>query len=351
MNTITNAHQGSGIPVDALCAALELPRSTYYRHQHHIDNPRKDSSRKSPKNALTDSEKLMILDLLHGERFMDKTPYEAFNALIDEGEYYCSTRTMYRVLERQGETIDRRGQRNHRDAIKPELIATKPNEVWSWDITKLKSDKKWTYFYLYVILDIYSRYVVGWMIADSESKELARLLIQRTALKQEIQPEQLTLHSDNGPSMTSHTVAQLLEHLGVTKTHNRPYTSNDNPFSESQLKTLKYCPEFPGRFDNMDTAEKFSQEFFGWYNNKHYHSGIEWLTPESVHYGRANEVLNKRYETLLKAYSKNPVRFNNKPPKLRQLSPAVYINPPKVGQIHSENCKNNSGQKEDILAG
>lgn len=327
-----------------------MPRATYYRQQHHDKNAIV-LPHKPPKNALSAKEKQQVLGLLHSERFVDKTPYEAFNTLIDDGEYYCSTRTMYRVLEEQGEASDRRSQRNHRDAVKPELIAVKPNEVWSWDITKIRSDAKWTYFYLYVILDIYSRYVVGWLIADCESKDLARKLIQKTALKQGIPRDQLTLHSDNGPSMKSHTVSQLLDNLGIIKTHNRPYTSDDNPFSESQFKTLKYCPNFPGQFTNIADAEKFCQKFFLWYNKNHYHSGIEWLTPESVHYGNANDILEKRYQTLLKAYENNPIRFNNKPPKLKQLAAAVYINPPQKIQINSEEFKNNNGQQLNILAG
>jgi transposase InsO family protein len=329
-----------------LCHALEIPRATYYRNQCSGNTPA-ISPPKPPKNALSHEEKQHVLDLLHGEPFVDKTPYEIFNKLIDDGEYYCSTRTMYRILEKQGENRDRRGQRHHRDAVKPELMATRPNEVWSWDITKLRSYRKWTYFYLYVILDIYSRYVVGWLIADCESKELARELIQKTALKQGIQPHQLTLHSDNGPCMTSHTVSQLLEYLSIIKTHSRPYTSDDNPFSESQFKTMKYCPEFPGQFEDIVGAEKFSQTFFPWYNKEHYHSGISWLTPESVHLGYADAILDKRYEALLKAYLKNPTRFNNKLPKRKQLAPAVYINPPQIVKI---NLENNCGQREIDLA-
>jgi len=282
---------------------------------------------------LSDDEKQTVLDLLHSERFVDKTPYEMYYTLLDEGEYYCSPRTMYRLLEFRDENKDRRNQRTHRDAIKPELIAVKPNEVWSWDITKLLSMQRLVYYYLYVILDIFSRYVVGWMIADAESKELARKLIHETALKQGIQRNQLTLHADNGGSMTSHTVAQLLAHLGILKTHSRPYTSNDNPFSESQFKTLKYCPEFPGRFDSLQDAEIFCKQFFNWYNKKHYHSGIAWLTPESVHYGQTEKILEQRYKTLLDAYNKDPMRFNCKPPKRCQLNEAVYINPPQMISI------------------
>lgn len=350
MDTITSTHQGNGIPVDTLCAALSIPRATYYRHLS-SDRQTKSKRLKSPKNALSEKEKQRVLELLHDERFVDKTPYEAFNALMDDGEYLCSARTMYRVLAGQGKTIDRRMQRNHRDAIKPELIAIKPNEVWSWDITKLKSHKKWTYFYLYVILDIYSRYVVGWLIADCESKELARKLIQKTALKQGIQPNQLTLHSDNGPSMTSHTVSQLLDTLGVEKTHNRPYTSDDNPFSESQFKTLKYCPDFPGQFTDIGEAEKFVQRFMFWYNKEHYHSGITWLTPESVHYGRAVDVLEKRHKTLLIAYEKHPERFKNKRPLLKTLAPAVYINPPQTVKISQKNLIENDRRGMDSMTG
>lgn len=350
MNTITLVNKESGIAVDALCKALGMPRATYYRKQH-CDKQVIFQSHRQPRNALSNVERQRVLNLLHSERFVDKTPYEAFNALIDDGEYYCSTRTMYRVLEALGETVDRRAQRNHRDAVKPELIATRPNEVWSWDITKLKSDKKWVYFYLYVILDIFSRYVVGWLIADRESKDLARQLIQKSALKQGIQRGQLTIHADNGPVMISHTLSQLLDNLGITKTHNRPYTSDDNPFSESQFKTLKYFPEFPERFSDINTSEKFCQKFFSWYNEEHYHSGIAWLTPETVHYGHASEALERRYQALLKAYLKNPVRFNNKPPKLKQLPPAVYINPPQTIKINFENSENNHRQEVNILAG
>lgn len=342
MNTISQVAQKKGVSIDFICSALNIPRATYYRHlgreQHKKDEP---SSPKTPVNALNCMEKQAILDLLHSERFIDKTPYDVFYELVDEGNYYCSPRTMYRILSEHGETQERRLQRNHRDAVKPELMATRPNELWSWDITKLLGPAKWVYYHLYVILDVFSRYVVGWLIADSESKELARKLIQQSALKQGIQPAQLTLHADNGPSMTSHTVAQLLEHLGVAKTHNRPYTSNDNPFSESHFKTLKYRPEFPVRFQSLQHGEAFCQQFFSWYNNEHYHSGIAWLTPESVHYHQAKAILEQRHRVLIQAFLDNPARFNNKQPQLKKLPDAVYINPPQVIGI-----QNNSGQIE-----
>jgi len=345
MSIITKTSQGEkSIAVDTLCDALCVPRATYYRHQHGDRDAHSVAPNKAPKNALSSEERQCVLDLLHSERFIDKTPYEAFNALIDQGEYYCSPRTMYRVLDEHGESGDRRPQRNHRDAVKPELIATRPNEVWSWDITKLLGPQKWMYYYLYVIMDVFSRYVVGWLIADRESQILARHLIQETALKQGIQPGKLTLHADRGASMTSHTVAQLLEHLGITKTHSRPYTSDDNPFSEAQFKTLKYRPDFPTRFATINVSETFCQGYFGWYNKEHYHSGIAWLTPESVHYGQAEAILAKRHTVLMQAYHNNPTRFNNKEPRLKQLPMAVYINPPQTVQI-------NAGQQEIILAG
>jgi putative transposase len=335
MNVIMEVNLTHDAPLDTLCEALCVPRSTYYWYQDSLKNTSDVSTKHVPKNILSVEEKQQVLEILHSERFIDKTPYDAYYALLDEGQYYCSPRTMYRILESQGENKIRRKQRNHRDAIKPELIATHPNQVWSWDITKLRSDQKWVYYYLYVILDIFSRYVVGWMIADRESKELARQLIQQSALKQGIQPGQLTLHSDNGPSMTSHTIAQLLDHLGISKTHNRPYTSDDNPFSESQFKTFKYYPDFPGTFGSLKSGELFSQRFFNWYNREHYHSGIAWVTPEAAHYGYAEDILIKRHQVLTKAYLQNPTRFNNVIPKLKQLPNAVYINPPQTVIISS----------------
>lgn len=338
MTDITTLHQTNGIPVTALCQGLSLPRATYYRNQpEKSDVPSKTSP---PANALSDGLRQRILDVLHSERFVDCTPYQVYYTLLDEGYYYGSIRTFYRLLAEKGETQERRHQRNHRDAVKPELMATAHNQVWSWDITKILSLQRLVYYYLYVIIDIFSRYVVGWLIADCECQLIARDLIQKTTLKQGIQPGQLTIHSDNRPSMTSHTVAQLLEHLGVLKTHNRPYTSNDNPFSESHFKTLKYCPQFPNRFESIAQAEKFYQAFFTWYNQEHYHSGILWLTPQSVHYGQANETLKNRHQMVLNTYQENPIRFNNRIPIQKELQP-VYINPPQKitveKDLHGEN--------------
>lgn len=328
MRKIAEISEEKDIALTALCDGLQISSSTLYRNTGSDLQSYAANRPAGPHNAISDTEKQKILDRLHSERFMDATPYDVFYTLLDEGEYIASIRTMYRVLLEAGESKDRRNQRDHKDAVRPELIATAPNEVWSWDITKLISFKRFVYFHLYVILDIFSRYVVGWMIADRECQYLARTLIQKTTLKHGIQPGQLTIHSDNGPSMISQTVSQLLENIGVLKTHNRPYTSNDNPFSESQFKTLKYCPQFPGRFESIAHAEKFCREFFGWYNNRHYHSGILFLKPANVHFGYADEILKNRHDVLLQAYEKNPARFNKKIPTLKKLK-SVYINPPK----------------------
>ena len=235
---------------------------------------------------------------------------------------------MYRVLADHGEVRERRNQLRHPQYRKPELLATRPNEVWSWDITKLAGPAKWTYFYLYVVLDIFSRYVVGWMVAHRESAELARRLLDDTCEKQEIVSGQLTIHADRGSSMRSGSVAMLLGELGVTKTHSRPHVSNDNPFSEAQFKTLKYRPEFPPRFGSIEDSLAFCRPFFGWYNAEHRHSGIGLLTPEVVHYGRSEQVLATRQEALLAAYAAHPERFVKRAPRPEPLPLAVWINPP-----------------------
>lgn len=269
-----------------------------------------------------------MLDHRHSERFQDQAPGEVFATLLDEGAYVCSIRTMYRILEQAGEVRERRDQLRHPHYQKPELLATAPNQVWSWDITKLLGPAKWTYFYLYVILDIFSRYVVGWMVAPRESAELAKRLISETCGKQGIAGGQLTIHADRGSSMTSQPVAFLLADLGVTKTHSRPHVSDDNPFSESQFKTLKYRPEFPDRFGSIQDARLFCQGFFPWYNAEHHHGGIGLLTPEAVHYGKAEQVHARRQEVLSRAYQQNPERFVGREPRPPHLPRAVWINPP-----------------------
>ena len=259
---------------------------------------------------------------------MDKTPREIYATMLDEGQYLCSVRTMYRILAEDSASKERRDQLRHPAYKKPELLATGPNQVWSWDITKLLGPEKWTYYYLYVILDIFSRYVVGWTLAHRESSEIASRLIRESVEKQEVNEDELTLHSDRGPSMASHSVAQLLGTLGVTKSHSRPHVSNDNPFSESQFKTMKYCPQFPKRFGGFDDSLTFCREFFPWYNDVHYHTGIGLLTPASLHYNQAEDILRSRQVTLDGAYQKHPERFVKKRPAPSKLPAAVWINPP-----------------------
>ena len=269
-----------------------------------------------------------MVEQLNSERFADQSPRQVYAKLLDEGEYLCSVRTMYRILSENQSTRERRNQLRHPNYAKPELLAAGPNEVWSWDITKLKGPEKWTYYYLYVILDIYSRCVVGWMLADCESAGLAKELIDTTIKKQKVQPDQLIIHSDRGPSMTSHSVSQLLTSLGVTKSHSRPHVSNDNPFSESQFKTMKYRPDFPRRFGSYEDALRFCREFFSWYNNDHYHSSIGLLTPSSLHYGRAEGIRLSRNEPLQAAWQKMPERFVHGKPQSPKLPEAVWINAP-----------------------
>jgi len=318
---------GQRIGVQVACAALIVPRSSLYRARR----PR--SKRTSPQispRALSQAEKITVRQELNSERFQDCAPREVYAALIDEGRYLCSWRSMYRILAENDEVRERRNQLRHPNYSKPELLATSPNQLWSWDITKLLGPTKWTYYYLYVILDVFSRYVVGWMIAERESATLAEELIAETCACQEIRPDQLTIHADRGSSMTSKSVAFLLADLGVTKTHSRPHISNDNPYSEAQFKTLKYRPDYPGRFGCQADARAWASTFFTWYNQDHHHSGLALLTPADVHFQRAQVVLQKRQLVLHAAYHKTPQRFVKGLPVSPQLPPAVWINPPDV---------------------
>ena len=314
--------------VAPLCGALGLARATLYRMWRRERIGAEPKPRPKPARALSEDERQAVLDVLHEERFADQPPAQVYAALLDEEHYLCSERTMYRILESEGEVKERRNQCAHPSYAKPELLATGPNEVWSWDITKLKGPAKWTYFYLYVILDIFSRYTGGWMVAARESAELAKRLIAETCRKQAISGEQLTLHADRGSSMRSKCVAMLLSDLGVTKTHSRPQVSNDNPFSESQFKTLKYRPEFPARFGSIEDSRAFCVNFFSWYNTEHHHSALGWLKPEDVHYGRGPLLVEARQGTLDAAFARHPERFARKAPKAPPLPEAVWINPP-----------------------
>jgi putative transposase len=283
--------------------------------------------RASPR-ALAPAERQAVLDVLHAARFQDRSPTEVYATLLDEGVYLASERTFYRLLAADGETTERRNQLVHPAYHKPELLATRPNEVWSWDITKLLGPTKWTYYCLYVILDIFSRYVVGWMVAHQELAALAERLIADTLAKQGITADQLTIHADRGTSMTSKPVALLLADLGVTKTHSRPHVSNDNPYSESQFKTCKYRPGFPERFTSIEHAREFGHDLIHWYNTEHRHTGIGLMTPEAVHYGYARELHAARAVVLRQAYAAHPERFVHHLPIPPPLPTAAWINPP-----------------------
>lgn len=313
------------------CKALGVPRASFYRLRVSPAEPAEKRQRPRPPRALSDLERQAVLDVLHSPSYVDKAPAQVYASLLDQETYLCSVRTMYRILEAEDELRERRNQLTHPHYQKPELLATAPNQVWSWDITKLLGPAKWTYFYLYVILDIFSRYTVGWMVAGRESAELAQRLIRETLDKQGVGPHELIIHSDRGPSMTSHTVAQLMATLGITKSHSRPHVSNDNPFSESQFKTLKYRPEFPDRFGSLEHARSFCVPFFHWYNEQHYHSGIGMLTPAMVHYGFATQVIAARKQVLEDAYAAHPERFVKKLPVPPTLPTHVWINPPLEG--------------------
>ena len=325
---MTAAQFAPELGITTACEALGLSRATLYRHLAPQKPQAQIPSPLAHPRALDQGERQAVLDILHQERFVDKAPREVHATLLDEGKYLCSPSTMYRILNQEGEVKERRNQLRHPPYRKPELLATGPNQVWSWDITKLLGPVKWTYFYLYVILDIYSRYAVGWMVAHRESAVLAERFIRETCDKQGIVPGQLTIHADRGSSMRSKPVALLLADLGVTKTHSRPHVSNDNPFSESQFKTLKYRPDFPGRFGSLEDSRLFCQNFFEWYNTEHRHHGISLLTPETVHYDLADGVLAARQEVLQAAYASHPERFVRKPPVVLPLLEAVWINPP-----------------------
>ena len=309
-----------------LCDAFGIPRASYYRMTK-IKQLSVEKEKQSSPRRLTQPEEANVLVLLNSQRFCDMAPGEIYATLLDESVYLCSQRTMYRILERNKQNIQRRQKEPGRYA-RPELLAKGPNQLWSWDITKLKGPKKWTYYYLYKIMDVYSRVVVGWMVAYKESAELARTLIDETCLRQNIKRGQLTLHADRGSSMKSIAVGQLLADLGVTKTHSRPHVSNDNPYSESLFKTLKYRPDFPECFGCIEDGRSFSRDFFNWYNKEHKHSGIAWLTPEDVHYGRADEVIAKRQMVMNEFYGKYPERFVKGPSIVKKPDNQVWINKP-----------------------
>jgi putative transposase len=295
-----------------------------------------DLSPRKNARALSEEEQHGALAILHSDRFADVAPAEIVATLLDEGEYVCSVSTLYRLLRRNNAVRERRRVLRHPKYKKPELLATGPNQLWSWDITKLRGAGKYTYYYLYVILDVYSRFVVGWCVEYRENAQIAEQLILNTCLQQGIERGKLTLHADRGSAMTSKVVAQLLCDLGVEKTHSRPHVSNDNPHSEAQFKTLKYRPDFPQLFGSLEDARSFCRAFFAWYNKEHRHCGIAMLTPETVHSGKAEETIAKRQSVLEAAYAANPERFVGHAPRHASLPEAVWINPPETDRAEAE---------------
>jgi putative transposase len=309
------------------CALLGASRATIYRRRR-PPRPCPSAPRPDPANKLTEAERQRILAVLRSEEYCDLAPAQVWARLLDDGVYLCSISTMYRLLATAGENRERRRQRTHPARKRPELIARQPNQVWSWDITKLQGPERGTYYELFVIIDIFSRYVVGWMVSPAETGELAEAFIADALARQAITRHQLTLHADRGTSMTSKPVAQLLVDLGVARSHSRPHISNDNPYSEAQFKTLKYCPAFPGRFGSIQDARAFCSVFFDHYNHQHRHRGIGLHTPASVHYGTAPEVRAQRQATLDAAYTANPARFRHQPPSPPKLPTVAWINEP-----------------------
>ena len=333
MDAVTRLAPTVGVVV--ACDALGVARASFYRQRPVLGPPASPApepvlpaAQPAAARALSPAERATVLSVLHEERFQDRSPAAVQATLLDEGQYFCSVRTMYRILEQEGESRERRHQLVHPAYQKPELLATTPNQLWSWDITKLRGPVKWTYFYLYVILDVFSRYVAGWMVATRESAELAKQFIEETIGKHQVPAGQLNIHADRGRVMTSKPVAFLMADLGVTRTHSRPYVSDDNPYSESQLRTMKYRPEFPDRFGCIQDSRAFCQQFFQWYNQEHRHSGIGLLTPAMVHFGETQTVLAHRQGVLDAACQAHPDRFVRWPPKLLPLPSEVWINKP-----------------------
>ena len=314
------------------CAAAGRSRATHYRRHRqspplprlapvpHVDRPQPA--------ALTTAERAQVLAVLHSDRFVDAAPAQVWATLLDEGVYLASQATFYRLLRGvHGELTERRRQATHPAKVKPELVAHGPNQVWSWDITKLHGPAKWTYFYLYAVIDVFSRKTVGWMVASAESARLAEQLLAATITAEHVPAGQLTIHADRGSSMASKPVALLLADLGVTKTHSRPRVSNDNPYSEAQFKTLKYCPSFPGTFASIQDARAFCAQFFHTYNHHHRHAGLGLLTPDVVHTGRAQQVHAARTLVLTAAHARNSNRFH-RAPRPPALPGASWINKP-----------------------
>ena len=319
------------VGVKQACEVLEVPRSRIYRARQ----PKGESKgHPTPARAMSKSERVEVRDVLNSPRFVDLAPRQVYASLLDEGQYLCHWRTMYRILNEHDEVRERRNQRQHPVYHKPELLATAPNQVWSWDITKLRGPQKWSHYALYVLLDIFSRYVVGWMITERELASLAKTLVEESCQKEGIEKEQLTIHSDNGKPMRAQSLALLYADLGVNASFTRPYTPDDNPFSEAQFKTLKYQPDYPDRFGSVQDARVWARRFFSWYNGNHYHTGLNLLTPASVHHGQATRVQQQRQTVLTAAFATHPERFVKGTPLVAGPPQAVWINPPKEVNLH-----------------
>ena len=312
------------VGTSAACRALNVPRSSLYRARKPKQAP---SQRTTPPRGLKPEEKAAVRTVLNSEQFWDCAPREVYATLLDEGIYHCHWRTMYRILAEHDEVHERRNQRCHPASSRPELRATGPNQLWSWDITRLRGPQG-IYYYLYTIIDVFSRYLVGWMIALRESADLAQVLIAETCAKQGIEQDQLILHADRGSAMRSKSVAQLLIDLGVAKSHSRPHTPTDNPYSEAQFKTMKYRPDYPEAFNGIEDARSWGRDFVHWYNHEHHHTGLGLMTPATVHYGQTEVVYEQRQQVLEAAYAAHPERFVRGKPTPPQLPDEVWINQP-----------------------
>lgn len=316
--------------VTRACQVLGVPRASVYRARqalNHLVGPRRPYR---PERSLSQAERDHVRAVLNSAEHVDKPPRTVYADLLVQGKYLCSWRTMYRILAEHGEVRERRAVRPRRSFVRPELVAMAPRQVWTWDITKLKGTRKGQLFYLYVILDIFSRYVVGWLVAEREGEDLARQLVQETTAKERVEPDTLVLHADRGSPMIAGSMGELLAELGIAKSHSRPRVSNDNPYSEAQFKTLKYRPTYPGRFRDQDHVLGWARETFTWYNHQHCHSALVLLTPAIVHAGQAAAVLADRQRTLDAAYEAHPERFPNGRPRAGSLPEKVWINEPAV---------------------
>jgi putative transposase len=318
------------MPLTRACNIIGVPRASVYRARQAVRGFVGPRQPYRPERALSEAERDHIRAVLNSSEYMDLPPRAAYAKLLEKGKYLCSWRTMYRILAEHGEVRERRAVRPRRSFVRPELVAMAPRKVWTWDITKLKGASKGQLFYLYVILDIFSRYVVGWLVAEREGEDLARQLVRETSAKEGIQPDTLVLHADRGSPMIAGSMGELLVELGITKSHSRPRVSNDNPYSEAQFKTVKYRPAFPGRFQGRDHVHGWARETFTWYNHHHYHSALALLTPAIVHAGQAEAVLADRQQTLDAAYEAHPERFPNGRPRAGSLPEKVWINEPAV---------------------